>query len=235
MPKLIQSIIPSKYLTLKKIIITFYIIVSCNLFLRADVGRFEIITIQYNSTLYYLTVDSRYDSISKDLNYFYDKGTFRQSINERVKNCFNGKEKFNLYKTLEIIELKYFKDYAQGKRLYILKSEVLHLPNGLFDKFKIINAFIANDYGFTYSEDLKTEDNQWIKNQSITKLWTFKDEDSFCKMNLYGVKNGITKEQLQFYKNQIKKVRKSTFDSEFVKLLNGMYKEKVIMIGFCSC
>ncbi|MBK9718827.1 MAG: hypothetical protein IPQ02_03980 [Saprospiraceae bacterium] len=120
-------------------------------------GRFEIITVKYNGILYYLTVDSRYDSISKDLNYFDDKGNFRQSINERVKNCFSGKEKFNLYKSLEIIELKYFKDYAQGKkRLFILKNEVLHIPNGLFDKFKIINPFIANDYGFTYSEDLKT-------------------------------------------------------------------------------
>lgn len=225
----------SKYLPLKKIIITFSIILSSNLFLRADVGRFEIITIQYNSTLYYLKVDSRYDSISKDLNYFDDKGNFRQSINARVKNCFSGREKFNLYKSLEIIELKYFKDYAGDKRLYILKNEVIHIPNGLLNKFKIIKAFQANEYGYTYSEDLKTEDNEWIKNQGITKLWTFKDKDGFCKMNLYGVKNGISKKQLQFYKNQIKKIRKSAFDSEFVKLLNGMYKEKVIMIGDCSC
>jgi hypothetical protein len=225
----------SKYVPLKKIIITFSIILSSHLFLRADVGRFEIITIQYNITLYYLKVDSRYDSISKDLNYFDDKGNFRQSINDRVKNCFSGREKFNLFKSLEIIELKYFKDYAGDKRLYILKSEVIHIPDELLNKFKIIKAFQANEYGYTYSEDLKTEDNEWIKNRGITKLWTFIDEDGFCKMNLYGVRYGISKKQLQFYKNQIKKIRKSTSDSEFVKMLNGMYKEKVIMIGDCSC
>ncbi|MBK8483157.1 MAG: hypothetical protein IPL31_02055 [Saprospiraceae bacterium] len=212
-----------------------FILLTYNTILKAYVGSYEIITIRSNKQIYYLKIDSRYDSISKDFNYFDHSGTFIESISDRIKVNFRNNNNFKLFKYLEIINLKAFREYAMDNKLFILKSEVLHLPSGITDDFKIINAFHANTYGYTYSEDLLTEDNEWIKPHIIIKLWTFKDDDGYCHMNLYGPKNSLTHKQFEFYKNKINKTGRSIYDPEFVNILKILYRKKVIMIGQCSC
>ena len=222
---------------LKILIGTLLIILIINFKLRADTPSFEIITLKYDKKIYYFQIENIYDSISKDFKYYDHNHVFVNNVIDRIKNCLSGKEtreNYHLYKSLDILNIKKFqKELGFDNKLYIFKDEVIHIPKGMIDNFIIINAYIGNVSGYRYSENLKAEDNEWIRDTKMIKLFKFPLE--LCTMYLFGAKDSLTKWELEDYIQKIKKSINPGSCNILQDILTSLYKKKVIMIGFCGC
>lgn len=193
----------------------------------------EIITVSFKKTKYYCLIYAKGDSVSKDLKYYNNSGEFIQNVSDRVKECFKKTNAIRIYKNIEIIDLSKFNGYnEQEKKLYILNNQLIHLPIDFIDNIKVLNLMKGNSEHFIYSPDLKTEDNEWISRSRIKKYLDF-DDGEICNMSLFAIKDSISSEHVKFYKSKLIELR-SPDNPEFIEFLKVLYRQKIIVIGFCD-
>jgi len=203
--------------------------------IASDYGS-EIITASFNKSLYYLVIYDRGDSVSKDLKYYSESGEFIQNVLDRVRNSFNEIEGIKIYKNLEIINLSKFEGYSGAENeLFILNNQLIHLPSGFIENIKVIDVIKSYNQNYTFSPDLKTEDNEWISKSRIKKYWDFDDGEVYCQMSLFGIEDSISTEQLNIYKSKLNEMWRSPYNPVFIEFLKVLYRQKIIVIGICTC
>jgi hypothetical protein len=101
------------------------------------------------------------------------------------------------------------------------------------DSVEIISVENGNVYGYTYSEDLKEEDNTWLTKYKIEKLFEFVDE-GICHMNLYTIDGAVYEQRKRVLKDILDQAAKEN-SNRLQEELHKLYKQKIIMMGFCSC
>jgi len=207
--------------------------------LKADIPKFDVITIEYQDSIYFLGFENKGQLLNNDLFYYNYKNEIKSDVATEVENYLSRlasrSRNIVLYRKCERINLRKFERHSNGDSiLYILKDEFKVKAEELTCKYEIRSAENGCTSGYAYTEELNSNDNFWIADYEIETLFNFSDNE-LCDMTLYGIKGNIRREEAAELKAQIKELFKNFKRSEFKSLLSELYKRNIIMIGFCSC
>lgn len=202
----------------------------------ADFEVFDVAEIEINKHTYYLRYWSPGTLIEDCLCYrvYFEEGLvqgrdilaqyFRDGSNTTLHKEFH---KINLDKIPEL-------QWGTNDKLHILKKEISIDAIENIQDFQLKNITRGNAAGFTYSPDLNENDNTWLNDYSIEMYFKLFDYE-LCEMGIYGIKDNLSPEFKQELHDKLDALLKEYKQEEFHLELKKLYKEGIIMIGFCSC
>lgn len=201
----------------------------------ADVPRFDVVKLRMDKTIVYLRFESRGLLKNGDFCYYDYQGEYLEEVKDVVNRIFKNPGVYTYYRELHKINVNNVPEIMDipNENLFILKSEfkINNVVNP--DSVEIISVENGNVYGYTYSDDLKEEDNTWLTKYKIEKLFEF-DDGGICHMNMYAIEGAVNKQRKDALKVRMEKASKE-WDNRIQEELKKLYKQKIIMIGFCSC
>ncbi len=116
----------------------------------------------------------------------------------------------------------------------MLKSRVeIEIISSIQD-VEIISIENGNTYGYSYSEDLVENDNEWLVRNKFETIKEFQFSGDMCNMRLYAIEGQVGKSEIE----EINKIIQEISEGDYEQLkteLHKLYKRKIIMLGFCSC
>lgn len=217
-----------------KVIFIFLFAICYPFALIADVPKFDIIQFKIGTTIYYMRYFSEMKLHNNDLCYYNYKDDYVKEVRDFVDHILSNKDWYKIYKTLVIIEKKKLKVYDGDENvLYVLKDEINLDPQYIKSNYLLLQAFVGNYGGTIFTEDLTNNDNIWIRNNSIEKLFTFNDLE-ICTMALFAIKGSVSKEGIKQIKARIENALRNSKEA-FQKELKLLYQQQIVMIGNCSC
>ena len=217
------------------IIISIFISIFLNI-AYADVGSFDIIKIEINKIEYYLSIYSTGTLQNHDLCYYSWDGEYKNEVEVILKKSFKRQDSIELFKELHIINIEKLLDFPDdlNKNLFILKKSVKMSKEYIFNNLRVLDAFNGSTYGMTYTPELQNNDNIWINDYPIEKLFNITDYE-LCSMSVYCIKGNISKQESNRIRSVLDSFLKKYERKKFKKELKRLYKKHIFMIGFCSC
>ena len=201
----------------------------------ADIPVFDVVKLKMDNEIVYLRFESMGVLRNGDFCYYDYQGEYIGEVKDVVHRIFKNSGVYTYYRELHKIDVRNVPDIMDSPReiLFILKSEfnIDRVVNP--DSVEIISIENGNVYGYTYSDDLKEEDNTWLTKYKIEKLFEFVDE-GICRMNLYAIDGAVNEQRKRVLKDILDQAAKEN-SNRLQEELHKLYKQKIIMIGFCSC
>ncbi len=201
----------------------------------ADIPVFDVVKLKMDNEIVYLRYDSMGLLRNGDFCYYDYQDEYIGEVKDVVHRIFKNPGVYTYYRELHKIDVRNVPDIMDGPReiLYILKSEfnIDKVVNP--DSVEIISIENGNVYGYTYSDDLKEEDNTWLAKYKIEKLFEFKDE-GICQMYVYAIEGAVNEQRKRVLKVKLDQAAKEN-SNRLQEELHKLYNQKIIMIGFCSC
>ena len=220
---------------MKKILILFKLFCLTPLLAIADIPVFDVVKLKMDNEIVYLRFESMGVLRNGDFCYYDYQGEYIGEVKDVVYRIFKNPGVYTYYRELHKIDVRNVPDIMDGPKdiLFILKSEfnIDKVVNP--DSVEIISVENGNVYGYTYSEDLKEEDNTWLTKYKIEKLFEFVDE-GICHMNLYAIDGTVNEQRKRVLKDILDQAAKEN-SNRLQEELHKLYKQKIIMMGFCSC
>ena len=203
--------------------------------LNADVGRFDIIEIRYSNQIYFTKIWSNGILKDNDLRYYSWDNIYINDVGYYFAEHLVETDTIDLYKSLVKFDLfKIEKQYELDSILYLFKDLERVSVSDLISDYDIVNAYSGNTFGFTSTNNISNDDNLWISESNVEVLFDFEDYE-LCSMKLYGIKDELSECRIEELRVEIDSLLKNFMYKEFHKLLNEVLKEKIVMIGTCSC
>ena len=201
----------------------------------ADIPLFDIVKLKMDNEIVYLRYESMGVLRKGDFCYYEYQGEYIGVVKDVVYRILKNPGVYSYYRELHKIDVRHVPDIMDGEKeiLYILKSEFNINTVINPDSVEIISVENGNTYGYTYSNDLKEEDNTWLTKYKIEKLFEFVDE-GICHMNLYAIDGTVNEQRKRVLKDILDQAAKEN-SNRLQEELHKLYKQKIIMIGFCSC
>ncbi len=210
--------------------------------LLADIPKFDVITISFNSETYYFKMETRGQFTDNDLCYTscYNHGVYTKTplnIHEIIDNYLSSSPTITLYRAFHIIHLNKMRNRYNNEdfNLYLLKNKVKLKTEDLINKIEVTNAVHGNTYGYIYTNDLDTEDNNWINDYPIEKIFNLGDPEGMCTMEMFAIKGNLRPNQKWKIRWRLTLLLRNGKQKEFQEALSELHKKNIIMIGFCSC
>ncbi len=201
----------------------------------ADIPVFDVVKLKMDNEIVYLRFESMGVLRNGDFCYYDYQGDYIREVKEVVYRILANPGVYTYYKELHKINVNNVPDMLDSPKesLFVLKSE-FHINRVVHpDSVEIISIENGNVYGYTYSDDLKENDNTWLTKYKIEKLFEFVDE-GICHMNLYAIDGAVNEQRKRMLKDILEQAAKEN-SNRLQEELHKLYKQKIIMIGFCSC
>jgi hypothetical protein len=201
----------------------------------ADVPLFDVVKLRIGQEIVYLKFESMGVVKNGDFCYYDYQGEYVGEVTDVVYRILKNPGTYPCFKELHKINVNNVPDMLDSPKetLFVLKSEFkidsVVNPNSV----EIISVENGNVYGYTYSDDLKEEDNLWLTKYKIEKLFEF-DDGGLCHMNLYAIDGAVNQQRKDALKVRMEKAAQEG-SNRIQEELQKLYKQKIIMIGFCSC
>lgn len=202
----------------------------------ADVPRFDVIEFSNGSESLYIRTWSSGTLKNHDLCYYKWNGEYIDEVEHAIEKLFQ-QDSIEVFDELVKIDLyKFDKRYGgcQDSVLYILNGLQKRPVDNLKNSYSIVDAFNANTGGFCYTEELTNNDNIWLNDYPMEALFNLTDYE-LCNMVLYAIKNNVSKERKNKLRIELDSFLKVHDRKSYQKRLSELYKENIIMVGFCSC
>ena len=224
-----------KLLNMKKILLGIQLACLFPMLAMADVPRFDVVKLRIEKEIVYIRFESMGVVKNGDFCYYDYQGEYVGEAKDIVYRFLKNPEGITYYKELHKVNVKNVPDIFEGQKesLYILKSENKFNDVVNLDSVEIISVENGNVYGYTYSDDLSERDNEWLTKYKIEKLFEFKDE-GICTMNIYAIDGAVNAQRKEALKARLGKASREG-GNRIQEELQKLYKQKIIMIGFCSC
>lgn len=221
---------------MKKTLILIHFICLLPFFATADIPLFDVVKVQIDDSIVFIKFESRGYLKNGDFCYYNYKNEYIGEVKEVVYRILKNPSNYYFYKELHRINVKNLSDgldYA-GSILYLFKAQIIIDPVVNFDKVKILSAENGNIYGHTSSEDLCESDNEWLTRYKFVNLFDFEIDNGFCNMSLYAIEGAVSLQRKNALKELMEKLSKGN-SGKLQDELHKLYKQKIIMLGFCSC
>lgn len=223
------------YTNMRKFLFLIQFFLLAPLMAIADVPVFDVVKLKMGNEIFYVKFESMGVLGNGDFCYYDYQGEYIREVKEVLYGVFNNPGVYPYYRELHKIDVRQVPGILDSPRefLFVLKSEfkidrVIH-PESV----EIISVEHGNTYGYTYSDDLKEHDNAWLTKYRIEKLFEF-DDGGICHMNLYAIEGAVDEQRKRVLKAKMDQASKEGGD-RIQEELKKLYKQKIVMMGFCSC
>lgn len=116
--------------------------------------------------------------------------------------------------------------------IHLLDNVVKFHKDDIIGNFQIKKVTMGNSAGFIYSAGLNELDSIWINDYEIEKIFYLSDNE-MCSMEFFAIKGNLDDNEKKALKRKLEKILLNY--EEFGKVLDELYLQNIIMVGFCSC
>lgn len=230
-----RTFVITELLNMKKILLVIQFFCLFPMLATADIPRFDVVKLRMDNAIVYLKFESMGVLKHGDFCYYDYQGEYVGEVKDVVYRILRNPGVYTYYKELHKLNVSNVPEILDSPKesLFILKAEFKINSVVNPDSVEIISAENGNIYGYTYSDDLKEEDNAWLTKYKIEKLIEF-DDEGICHMYLYAIEGAVNRQRMDALKVRMENASKEG-GNRIQEELQKLYKQKIIMIGFCSC
>lgn len=232
----------------KWVLFTGVIILSTN-HLLGDIGHFDIYKIIWQQSEYFITLESPGLLKGDDLCYYDISGNYQMEVEGYIDGKLKNNVKVFMYTTLEEILIDSLKG-ADGNSaklespVYVLKGCSTMTPDSIRGQYELISTRKGHTFGIESSKTVTEEDNKWINRSTMKSIFFVGNGE--CMYNFYcsdiepGSKPAVNlKNELQGLMPKIEGELDNELNMEREKQfrwrVEELVKEKILMVGGCSC
>ena len=208
--------------------------------LCADIGSFDVFTIEMNGEEYYFPFASVGILKDNDLCYYDYSGAYEQEVVDFLVDKFSQGFQIYLYRKLDVVDISPIAEILSSSEplLYKLTDRIEVDGDSLVGAFEVTSAVHGNTVGMIFSEDLSENDNFWLQQVEIELLFSVGSVDlgGECGMDFFGIKNSMSLKEIEELKVEMNViVTGDNYWETFSEKLHELYTRQIIMFGTCSC
>ncbi|WP_020538642.1 hypothetical protein [Lewinella cohaerens] len=232
----------------KWVLFTGVIILSTN-HLLGDIGHFDIYKIIWQERVCFITLASPGLLKDNDLCYYDRSGNYRMEVNDYIDKQLKNNVKVFMYTDIEKILVDSLRrsdgTFAElASPIYVLKGWSPMVADSIRGQYELISASKGHTFGTESSQTVTEEDNKWIHKRTMKNIFSVGNGE--CTYNFYSSDIEPGSRPAVNLKNELQGLMPKGDDGldlelnterekQFRRRVEELVKEKIFMLGGCSC
>ncbi len=221
---------------MNRILIFISVFCSSPFFSEADIPHFDVAKVKIENSIVYIKFESHGYLRNGDFCYYNYKNEYIGEVKDKVYNTLRNPRNYSFFKELHRINIKnlHYRLDNNLPTLYVFKHEIEIDPVANFNSVEIISVERGNMYGYVYSDDLCESDNEWLSKYKFQSLGRIELDNGFCDMTIYAIEGSTSPKKTNSILQKLQKAANENMET-LKSELHALYKQRIIMLGFCSC